>query len=334
MQARPAARWYDGMLRVASTAALALALLAFGSGTASAARAQSLPVPGEETARLESRRLDAEHLVRVWTIVYRSYDGYLRHAYVVLPRWYGPKRNPVVPLIISPHGRGAPATKNVQMWGDLPAIGRFAVVNPEGQGRKLTLYSWGDPEEIHDLSRMPRFVHEAMPWLRFRTDRVYAFGGSMGGQETLLLVARYPELLDGAAAFDAPTNLKARYFAFPTVAAGRGTQSLLRLELGGAPWQVPHAYAIRSPLDWAKQIAFSRVPLQIWWSTKDQIVTDQTQESGLLYREIKRLNPAAPVLQIVGAWRHSAEMAHALPEALALFGLMPPYRGHAPGLGI
>jgi pimeloyl-ACP methyl ester carboxylesterase len=297
-------------------------------------RPSTAPIPSEERARLEGRPVDAEHLVRVWTIVYRAYDGFLRHAYVVLPRWYGPKNNPPVPLVISPHGRGAPATSNVKMWGDLSAIGRFAVVNPEGQGRRLTLYSWGDPEEIHDLSRMPRFIHEAMPWLRIAKDRVYAFGDSMGGQETLLLVARYPEMLDGAAAFDSPTNLKARYYALTDIAYGSGTQALLRLEVGGAPSQVPHAYAIRSPLDWANQIAFSRIPLQIWWSTRDQIVTDQAQESGLLYREIKKLNRAAPVLQFVGTWQHGAEMRHVLPRALALFGLMPPFHAHAPGLTI
>lgn len=57
----------------------------------------------------------------------------------------------------------------------------------------------------------------------------------------------------------------------------------------------PRAYAIRSPLDWARRIAFSGVPLQIWWSWKDKIVVDQVHGLGLLFRDIKRLNPAAPV---------------------------------------
>ena len=298
----------------------------------SAAPAQPGPGPSEETARLEGKPVDQEHLVRVWTIRYRAWDGAFRRAYVVLPRWYGPKRNPAVPLIISPHGRGVPARNNVKLWGDLPAVGHFAVINPEGQGRRLTLYSWGDPEEIADLARMPDVIHQAMPWLRIARGRVYAFGGSMGGQETLLLDARHPELLAGAAAFDSPTNLAARYVAFPEITYGTHIQALLRLEVGGTPWQQPRAYAIRSPLDWARELAFNRVPLQIWWSTQDQIVTDQAQESGLLYREIKKLNPHAPVMQFVGTWQHSAEMPYVMPKALALFGLMPPYRAHAPGL--
>ena len=42
----------------------------------------------------------------------------------------------------------------------------------------------------------------------------------MGGQETLLLLARFPGLLAGAAAFDAPTNMAARYRAFDRLPYG------------------------------------------------------------------------------------------------------------------
>jgi pimeloyl-ACP methyl ester carboxylesterase len=171
--------------------------------------------------------------------------------------------------------------------------------------------------------------------LHIDSRRIYAFGGSMGGQETLLLVAHYPRLLAGAAAFDAPTNMAARYAAFPLLPFGLGLQRLARIEFGGTPLQDPRAYTLRSPLDWARQIAFSGVPLQIWWSTRDKIVVDQRRESGLLYRDIKRLNPAAPVKEYVGTWAHTAEMRASarLPFALAQFGLIPPYHTHAPGLG-
>jgi pimeloyl-ACP methyl ester carboxylesterase len=272
-------------------------------------------------------------LVRVWTIDYRAHDGMLRPAYVVLPRWYGPRDDPPLPLVISPHGRGVSGSQNVRVWGDLPALGPFAVVNPAGQGRKLGLYSWGDPGEIRDLARMPAFVTRALPWLQINRHRIYAFGGSMGGQETLLLVARYPQLLAGAAAFDAPTNMASRYVAFPSQPFGLGLQRLARIEFGGTPWSDPRAYAIRSPLDWARQIAFAGVPLQIWWSTRDRIVVDQERESGLLYRDIKRLNPAAPVTDHVGTWAHTAEMKAStrLPIALGFFQLLPPLDAHYGG---
>jgi poly(3-hydroxybutyrate) depolymerase len=178
-------------------------------------------------------RLRGEDHVRLWPIHYLAHDGLRRKAYVVLPRWYGPRNHPPIPLIISPHGRGVPAIDNVKIWGNLPAVGDFAVVNPEGQGRRLALYAWGDPGDIRDLAAMPGIVHEQLPWLHVKRRRIYAFGGSMGGQETLLLVARYPKVLAGAAAFDAPTDMRARYFAFSSLRFGPELQERARLEFGG-----------------------------------------------------------------------------------------------------
>jgi poly(3-hydroxybutyrate) depolymerase len=245
-------------------------------------------------------RLAGENGVRIWPIHYRAHDGLMRKAYLVLPRWYGPHDDPPIPLVISPHGRGVPAIDNVRVWGNLPWYGHFAVINPEGQGRRLTLYAWGDPGDIRDLAGMPGAIKEALPWVKIDPRRIYAFGGSMGGQETLLLVAHDPGLLAGAAAFDAPTNMAARYFAFSSLRFGPELQERARLEFGGTPLSDPRAYRIRSPLDWAKRIAFSGVPLQIWWSTKDRIVTNQAHESGALYRDILRLNPGAPVVEVIG----------------------------------
>ena len=260
--------------------------------------------------------------VRVIPIDYRAHDGLMRRAYVILPVAYVP--GTPIPLIISPHGRGVGARMNVRRWGRLPALGDFAVVNPEGQGRSLTLFSWGDPGEIRDLAHMPEIVEQALPWLRIDRHRVYAFGGSMGGQETLLLVARFPHLLAGAASFDAPTNMAARYRAFVGQPLGSSLQHLARIEIGGTPTTDPRGYARRSPLDWARRIASSDVPLQIWWSTRDRVVTDQRDESGRLYRMIRRLNPEAPVSEFVGRWAHTTEMkSHAyLPYALSRFGLL------------
>jgi poly(3-hydroxybutyrate) depolymerase len=270
--------------------------------------------------------------VRVVKISYRAHDGLRRHAYLILPSWYGPARHPPIPLVISPHGRGVGARENIHRWGRLPALGGFAVINPEGQGRALALYSWGDPGEIRDLARMRQIAEHALPWLRVDRRRIYAFGGSMGGQETLLLVARYPHLLAGAASFDAPTNMAARYRAFEDLPLGTGLQRLARVEIGGTPKTDPRGYAVRSPIDWARKIAFSRVPLQIWWSTRDRTITDESNESGLLYRTVKRLNPAAPVTEFVGGWAHTTEMkSHGyLPYALSRYGLMPPRPGPPP----
>src|SRR5689334_21491520 len=70
-----------------------------------------------------------DRLVRKLWVPYRAWNGDVREALVVLPAWYGPDRAPSIPLVISPHGRGGTARGNAAYWGNLPALGPFAVVN-------------------------------------------------------------------------------------------------------------------------------------------------------------------------------------------------------------
>jgi poly(3-hydroxybutyrate) depolymerase len=286
--------------------------------------------------------------VRVYLVHYRSHGGTSRRAYVMVPSWYGPKDNPAIPLVISPHGRGVSAIANIALWGRLPGLGGFAVISPEGQGRKLERYSWGSAGQIDDLARMPAIAHLTLPWLRVNPNRIYAVGGSMGGQETLLLLAKHPSLLAGAAALDAVTNFAAQYWSFPRLQCdkrclhvwrgpiGRSLQSLARIEIGGTPRARAAAFAERSPVTYARTIALSCVPLELWWSTKDKIVLDQSRQSGELYSRLLALNPNANVAAFVGTWRHSAEMhaATRLPAVVAWLGLIPPVKGATSGLHV
>jgi pimeloyl-ACP methyl ester carboxylesterase len=299
-------------VRLAVPLALAALLLA-----APAAHAR-VPTPADEHA-----------LVQELTIPYVAHDGVLRHAVVLLPAHPSDLDRPL-PLVISPHGRGVSAEANARIWGDLPGRDRFVLVSPDGEGRKLGLYSWGDPGQISDLARMPEIVAAALPDVPINAARVYAFGGSMGGQETLLLLAEYPNLLAGAAAFDPATDMAERYHAFALLPNGRTLQRLAREEMGGTPEQVPDAYAVRSPDAYADELAFADVPLQIWWSSRDRVIRDQVDEAGALYREIRGLNPGAPVEQCRGEWAHTVEMDwdRRLPAALSHFGLGPGRSGN------
>jgi pimeloyl-ACP methyl ester carboxylesterase len=253
-------------------------------------------------------------------IHYIAHDGVRRTAWLLLP--IDTRRHPV-PLVISPHGRGVGAGENALIWGDLPGEGDFAVINPAGEGRRLHWFSWGAPGQIADLARMPRIA--AANGVDVDRRRIYAFGGSMGGMETLLLAARDPHLLAGAAAFDPATDMRRRYFDFAELRGGHTLQALARDELGGTPAQDPSAYADRSPDHYARQLAFSHVPLQIYWSTRDRVIADQYSEAGALCNEIKRINPYAPLWEFTGEWAHTAEMRsnRRLPRALARFGLLP-----------
>lgn len=274
--------------------------------------------------------------VREIQISYRTHDGYTRAAYVVVPDWYGPQRHPRLPLIISPHGRGVPADDNADRWGDLPAVGSFAVVNPEGQGRRFARFSWGYPGQIADLARMPAIVRRAIPWLRIDTSRIYAVGASMGGQESLLLLARRPSLLAGVAAFDPVTNMARRYRDFQQLGCnaacrhqwgatlGKGLRMKARAEIGGTPRTARRAYARRSPMTYVRKIARSGVPVQLWWSKRDRVVNPRDQ-SVPFARALRRYGRRATLRTVVGKWPHSAAMHpySKLVPALTAFGLYP-----------
>lgn len=253
-------------------------------------------------------------------IHYVAHDGARRAAWLLLPADYHGQK---IPLVISPHGRGVDETENALLWADLPGEGGFAVINPAGEGRRLHWFSWGAPGQISDLARMPAIARAH--GVNVDMHRVYAFGGSMGGQETLLLAALHPHLLAGAAAFDPATDMARRYRDFARLKNGAALRALCRDEIGGTPSQVPRAYARRSPDHYVAQLAQSGVPLQLYWSFEDRIISDQRLETGRLADEILAARPDARVWEFTGDWQHTAEMraGRRLPRALARFGLLP-----------
>lgn len=297
--------------------------------------ATSLAARADQAATKRMAPSDTPTGVRSITIRYRSHTGSTRSAVVLLPASY--RSGKALPLVISPHGRGLDGAKNAKLWGNLPALGHFAVVNPDGQGDHLDALSWGATGQIDDLASMPRIVQAALPWLRIDMKRIYAVGGSMGGQETLLLAGRHPSLLAGAVAVDPVVDFAHQYRQYPRLRClgackkaygdlGRALQALARSETGGTPSTAPDSYAERSPLTYAKALAHLRVPVQIWWSTKDRIVVDsETAQAGRLVRTIRRLDPHSPLVAVRGRWVHTAVLraSRELATALAGLGLMP-----------
>jgi poly(3-hydroxybutyrate) depolymerase len=313
------------------TLAVALAAAALAAGAGSLLLGKTASDRPEGVPRAKTPR------IRVTTITYRSHDGVRREATVVLPASYGPNDRRPIPLVISPHGRNGTGRANADYFGRLPAVGRFAVVSPDGKGRRLKNNSFGYVGHIDDLARMPGIVTAALPWVHIDRRRIYVLGSSMGGQETLLLVARHPDLLAGAVAMDAVTDLVRRYRQMPELDCsaeclrrygrpyGFLLQRSLAREVGGTPATSRQQYEARSPLKLAQRIASSGVPLQIWWSKEDRIVTDQAHQSGVLFETLRGLGADAPVSEFVGSWRHSHEMrsTELLPIALERLGLLP-----------
>lgn len=321
-----------GLLRACPFAALLL------PGSHPAIATQAI-VPSRSPAHTEAAQqaLLKTRPARVLTITYTTHNGHSRNAYVQLPDGYGPGRNPAIPLVISPHGRAVDGKINSRRWTNLPTLGGFAVVSPDGYGRVLPLHSWGSSGQIDDLARMPEILEKQLPWLHVDRRRIYAVGGSMGAQETLLLVGRYPRLLAGAVAVDGPADFGLQYRNFPRLKCdaeclsrgwgpiGLAKQKLARREIGGTPETTPAKYAERSPLSYVRQIADSCVPVQIWWSRTDETVLDPSRQSGRLFRALQQLNPHAAVDEYVGSWAHTDAMRPEtdLPKMLAHLGLLP-----------
>jgi acetyl esterase/lipase len=170
---------------------------------------------------------------------------------------------------------------------------------------------------------MPVLAARAFPWLRVDRRRVYAIGDSMGAQEVLLLAARRDLRLAGVAAFDPVSDLAARYGAWARTPGEQDLPAKARVEVGGTPQSAAAAYAARSPIDAVGAIARSRTPVQLWWSERDAVITDQDVQSVRFYDRLVALH--ARVARVVGDWQHGHAMhpQTRLPEALACFRLIP-----------
>ena len=280
-----------------------------------------------------------ETAVRIWTISYTAHNGADRRAHVALPAWYKPGRNPPLPVVISPHGRGGDGRANARFWGDLPAVGQFAVINPDGMGRRFERFSYGYDGQIDDLAKMPDLVARALPWLRIDRTRIYALGTSMGGQETLLLVARHPRLLAGAVAMDSVTNLARRYYQLPKVPCnedcvtrwgepyGRVLQAAMREEVGGTPEPGSGAHTMGEAR--LRQVRTHRA---VGRAAPGVVVVAAIRSSSTRSTNRPRWsancggsNHCGPIVSYAGTWRHSQAMwaGSLLPIALAGMGLLP-----------
>ena len=150
--------------------------------------------------------------VRVWTSTTPRTTATTASPTSCSPPGTGPRSTRAIPVIISPHGRNANRLSNTKYFGNLPAIGRFAVISPDGMGRTHTSKSYGYKGQIDDLAKMPEFAEARASRGSASTGRAsMRIGSSMGGHETLCSSRATRDLLAGAAAMDSVTDLSRRY---------------------------------------------------------------------------------------------------------------------------
>lgn len=213
-----------------------------------------------------------------------TFDGSTRNAILLAPEDAGDKP---LPLVIVPHAAGYTAKFTSGYWKYIPDQYNVYAIFPFGHGRRLDLYSLGWKGQLEDLVSLPELPSRA--GYQIDMGRIYVVGISMGGLESLLLAARYPDVLAGVATFNAVVDLST-WFSM----SGSAAQTLIE-EIGGTPESNPDDYAERSPINYVRDI--SKVPCLMYWDPDDAIVPFQEeQQSGLLYRHIRENNPDAAVL--------------------------------------
>ncbi len=255
------------------------------------------------------------------------------------PAWYGPARHPTIPLrhLAARARRRRPREPEAlgQPAGDRRLRGRRPRRPGEPSRRAFLGRARSDrrsgPDARDPSPRAPVACNRREARLRAR--RQHGRPGDAApprqvpapaGRRRRLRLRR--RLRSPVPAVPAPP-VRRRCRANLGASLGAVLQGLARTEIGGSPDDVPGAYAARSPLTYARALAESCVPLQLWWSRRDRIVVDPHRQSSRLLTMIRRLNPTAPVVGVEGTWAHSAEMRATtrLPFALARLGLLPPH---------
>jgi pimeloyl-ACP methyl ester carboxylesterase len=216
-----------------------------------------------------------------------------------------------LPVVIAPHPIGWTARQDY--WGGLPSLLRghsrgwrglahrygVILVAPHGHHRSVDLNSLAYGPQIDDFAQLIETLVSAGRVVD--RSRVYTAGLSMGAQEALVFAGMYPGLVAAACAFNPVVDLAAWHDDLavsddPDIVAF-GTAERIRREVGGAPQAVPAAYAARSPLHYAANLA--QVPILLIWSSADFIVPRQSDRHALqLYRSIKAIAPHAPVTEL------------------------------------
>lgn len=249
---------------------------------------------------------------------YVAWNGTVQPATLLLPLGYSPGEASALPCILHLHGRGAQPAYASTAWGDLPTRYGFAVICPSSVARDGTGNSWAAPGQIDDVLRMPDVVEAEFPGLKLDRDRLYLAGSSMGGQESLVTLARAPDQFAAVAAYDGAADLAARYWEMGTTGSLLD-QAKLRRELQGTPRRQPFSYAQRSPLSYAQALASCRVPILVTWSTADEMVVNGGKtQFGRLCRRLRALDPQVPLTEVVTALPHGQAL-RADPEAVVRF---------------
>jgi dipeptidyl aminopeptidase/acylaminoacyl peptidase len=182
-------------------------------------------------------------------------DGSTEHYVVLLPENFD--SNQPHHVLIALHGHGSDRWQFVKdgrdecrSMRDVASAHGMILVSPDYRAKT----SWMGPKAEADVVQI---IEELKS--RYRVDKVFICGGSMGGSSCLTFTAMHPELIAGVASMNGTAN-HLEYENF---------QDAIRESFGGTKTEIPEEYKRRSAEYWPERFT---MPVAISASGQDKPV--------------------------------------------------------------
>jgi pimeloyl-ACP methyl ester carboxylesterase len=208
-----------------------------------------------------------------------------------------------VPLVVVIHGMGQNGKGMRNLLAPEAEERGWLVASPDMHGNYYVTdgkYALAWPGAQHDII-------DTIAWMigKYKVDksRIYITGGSMGGQTTAMMAAKYPDIFAAAAPWKPLTNLTSWYneraALLPPDGPNEGNKHIRR-ETGAAsnagtqgttPTQAPFEYQRRSPVELPQNSRL--MPLKLWHGLDDLLVP--IHHSRDLKNAITAWNPLVPI---------------------------------------
>ncbi len=206
----------------------------------------------------------ADQTIRVDLI--SSYDGAPTWSLVHIPDAYTP--GDPTPLVIGCHGMGGDAYSAIDGFASHTGPRGWILAAPhthgERSGGETSLAARAAQHDVIDL------VQYCLDHYDIDSDRIYLSGGSMGGLQTSISAAKYPDLFAAAWEWMGPADLEVIWYEIDGSFLFQGLADDTVIECGGEPTEQPFEYRRRSALEYAMNLR--SVPFKIGHGRTDILV--------------------------------------------------------------
>jgi poly(3-hydroxybutyrate) depolymerase len=218
--------------------------------------------------------IGATAVISDWVLLTSSYDGIQQVAWYQVPDCYTGSTS--VPLLIGIHGMGSGSGQGTRDFLATEADSRcWLLAAPDMHGnyhQNTGQYALAWPGAQHDIIDTIVYM---MDNYNVDTSRIYVTGGSMGGQTTAMMAAKYPDVFAAAVPWKPLTDLTDWYYELDDLDDPYDTLPEIRRETGGTftgttPPEAPFEYQRRSPIEMPQNSQL--IPIKMWHDEDDLLV--------------------------------------------------------------